>query len=105
MTDHNHSHDHEHDHQHEFDDEMIVLEDEEGNEHNFVLGEVIQVEEKDYAILLPVDDELEEGVIFRIEGEEDDQMILAEIDNDEEWEKVVNAYNEQMDDLDDEDED
>ncbi|OFW77249.1 MAG: hypothetical protein A2201_11230 [Alicyclobacillus sp. RIFOXYA1_FULL_53_8] len=102
MSDHEHEHDH--DHEHDFDDEIIVLEDEDGKEHNFVLGEVIQVDGKDYAILLPVDDDLEEGVIFRIEGEEDDQMILAEIDNDEEWEKVVQAYNEQMDDSDDDEE-
>jgi len=99
-----HEHDHDHDHEDDFEDEIIVLEDEDGKEHNFVLGEVIPVDGKDYAILLPVDDDLEEGVIFRIEGEEDDQMILAEIDNDEEWEKVVQAYNEQMDDSDDDEE-
>ncbi|MCF8564511.1 DUF1292 domain-containing protein [Alicyclobacillus tolerans] len=98
-------HNHDHDHEHELEDDLIVLEDEDGKEHNFVLGEVINVEGQDYAILLPVDDELEEGVIFRIDGEEGDQMILAEIEEDAEWEKVVNAYNEQMDEFDDEEDD
>jgi uncharacterized protein YrzB (UPF0473 family) len=102
MSDH-HDHDHDHDHEHEFDEEVILLEDEDGKEHRFVLGDVINVESTDYAILLPIDDELEEGVIFRIEGEDGEDMVLADIETDEEWEKVVNAYNEYMDDLDDED--
>lgn len=99
--DHQHTHDHEHDHE---EDEVIVLEDENGQEHQFVLGEVLTVEEKDYAVLLPIDEDLEEGVIFRIDGEDGDQMVLAEIDSDEEWQKVVDAYNDEMFD-DEEDED
>lgn len=102
MSDHEHEHDP--DHEHEFEEEVILLEDEDGKEHRFVLGDVITVEEQDYAILLPIDDELEEGVIFRIDGEEGDQMVLADIESDEEWEKVVTAYNESMDDFDEEDE-
>lgn len=94
---HQHTHDHEHD-----EDEVIVLEDENGQEHQFILGEVLTVEGKDYAVLLPIDEELEEGVIFRIDGEEGDQMVLAEIEDDDEWQKVVDAYN---DDLFDEEED
>lgn len=96
---------HQHDHEHEHDeDEIIVLEDENGQEHQFVLGEVLTVDEQDYAVLLPIDEEMEEGVIFRIDGEEGDQMVLAEIDNDEEWQKVVDAYNEDLFDEDEEDE-
>lgn len=100
MSEHNHE-----DHAHEFDDEeIIVLEDEDGKEHNFILGEIITVEEVDYAILLPIDEDVEEGVIFRVDGEEDDQMVLSEIEDDAEWQKVVEAYNAEMDDLDEEDE-
>lgn len=93
-----------HDHDEDMDEEIIVLEDEDGTEHNFVLGEVITVDEKDYAVLLPIDEDVDEGVIFRIDGEEDDHMILSDIEDDAEWEKVVTAYNEQMDELDEEDE-
>jgi uncharacterized protein YrzB (UPF0473 family) len=96
-------HQHVHDHDHDEEDEVIVLEDENGQEHQFVLGEVLTVEGKDYAVLLPIEDEMEEGVIFRIDGEEGDQMMLAEIDNDEEWQKVVDAYNEDL--FEDEEED
>ena len=101
--DHEHEHDHDHEHEHEM-DEVIVLEDEDGAEHNFVLGEVLTVEGKEYAVLLPIDEDLEEGVIFRIDGEEGDQMVLSDIESDEEWQKVVDAYNEQLGE-DDEDED
>lgn len=103
MADHNHDEHSDHSHDEEFEEEIILLEDEDGTEHRFVLGDVISVEEKDYAILLPIDDELEEGVIFRIDGEEDDQMVLADIESDEEWQKVVDAYNTYMDELDGED--
>lgn len=99
--------DHPEDHLHDDDmeDEVIVLEDEEGNEHSFVLGEVLTVDERDYAVLLPIDDDVEEGVILRIDGEDGDDMVLSDIESDEEWEKVVNAYNEQMDEFEEEDED
>lgn len=98
--------DHEHDHDHEFtDDEVIVLEDEDGTEHSFVLGEVLTVEGKDYAVLLPIEEDLEEGVIFRIDGEDGNEMVLADIESDEEWQQVVDAYNEMLDEEDDEDED
>ncbi|WP_067620669.1 DUF1292 domain-containing protein [Alicyclobacillus acidiphilus] len=96
---------HQHDHDHDHDDEIIVLEDDNGEEHQFVLGEVLTVDEKDYAVLLPIDEDMEEGVIFRIDGEEGDQMVLAEIDNDEEWQRVVDAYNDDLFDEDEEDED
>jgi uncharacterized protein YrzB (UPF0473 family) len=92
MTDQNHNHDHEH----EFEDEVILLEDEDGNEHRFILGDVLDVDGKSYAVLLPIDEDIEEGVIFRIEGEDGDDYVLADIESDEEWQKVVDAYNEYM---------
>lgn len=92
---------HENANEHE-EDEVIVLEDESGQEHEFVLGEVLNVDEKDYAVLLPIEEDVDEGVIFRIEGEDGDQMVLAEIESDEEWQKVVDAYNDDM--FEDEDE-
>lgn len=89
----------------EHEDEVIVLEDENGEEHQFVLGEVLTVDNKDYAVLLPLDDSMEEGVIFRIDGEDGEQMVLSEIEDDEEWQRVVDAYNDELfDDSEDEEE-
>ncbi|MCL6631724.1 MAG: DUF1292 domain-containing protein [Alicyclobacillus herbarius] len=92
---HDHLHDHEHDHDHET-EEVIVLQDEDGNEHNFLLTDFISVDDKDYAVLLPADEDDDEGVIMRLEGEDGDDVVLAIIEDEEEWQKVVDAYNESL---------
>lgn len=75
-------------------DELIILTDEDGNEHEFSLIDVIEVDDNQYAILLPVEEEEEgEAVIFRIE-EEDGEDILVDIESDDEFERVVEAWEE-----------
>ncbi|MBY6276704.1 DUF1292 domain-containing protein [Symbiobacterium thermophilum] len=88
-----------HDHEHEHDDEIIVLTDEEGNEHEFSIVQVITVDGKDYAILLPIEDgeEAEEAVIMRID-EEDGEDVLVEIESEEEFDRVADAWEEMLDD-------
>lgn len=51
---------------------IIFLEDEEGNEIPFEFVDVIEYGKEEYAILLPVNKELEDGaVILQIDQEED----------------------------------
>ena len=90
-------HDHDHDHEHG-DEEVIVLTDEEGNEHEFTIVQVIKVDEKDYAILLPLhgEEEAEEAVILRID-QEDGEDVLVEIEDEEEFERVAEAWEELLD--------
>lgn len=83
-------------------EEIITLTDDEGNEHEFVLIDVLKVEDIDYAILLPADEESEEGIILKIIEGEDGGELLVEIDDDEEWEKVAALWNEMSDDEDEE---
>lgn len=93
------SHEHDHDHEHEHgDEEVIVLTDEEGNEHEFTIVQVIKVDEKDYAILLPLhgEEEAEEAVILRIDTEEGED-VLVEIEDEEEFERVAEAWEELLD--------
>lgn len=93
-----HQHDgHDHEHEHG-DEEIIVLTDEDGNEHEFSIVQVIKVDEKDYAILLPMDgeEEAEEAVILRID-QEDGEDILVEIENEDEFERVAEAWEELLD--------
>jgi uncharacterized protein YrzB (UPF0473 family) len=92
-----HEHDHDHDHEHE-DEEVIVLTDEDGNEHEFTIVQVIKVDEKDYAILLPLqgEEEAEEAVILRID-QENGEDVLVEIENEEEFERVAEAWEELLD--------
>lgn len=108
MTEHNHNHDHDHDHDHEVENEVVTLVDDEGNEHQFEVITVIEVAEKEYAVLFPLDGEDEEGseeaVILRIEKDENDEDVLVDIEDDEEWERVVAAWEDILSEEGDEDE-
>ena len=82
------------------DDEEIILVDEDGVEHSFYMLDAIEVEGSQYAVLQPMDvnpdeDEGEpEAVILKIEFDENGDEILTEIDDDDEWEKVVDIWSE-----------
>ncbi|MCY0877002.1 MAG: DUF1292 domain-containing protein [Firmicutes bacterium] len=78
------------------DDEIIILEDEDGNEHEFIIADTFDVESRMYAVLVAADGSSEEGFIFRVEEKEEDGesfVDFAEIDNDEEWAQVEKVYN------------
>ena len=80
----------------EFDelDNIVVLTDEEGNDVEFEFLDVVQVDEKEYVILLPVE-EMEKGevVIFRIEGDGEEESYIG-LEDEVEAEKVFNAFKE-----------
>ena len=50
--------------QEELDDDIVILEDEDGNAVTFQFLELVTVEEKPYAILLPLEDDEEGGVVI-----------------------------------------
>ena len=80
----------------EFDelDNKIILNDEEGNEIEFEFLDVVEVDEKEYVVLLPVEEaDKGEVVIFRIEGSEEDESYVS-LDNEEEAEKVFQIFKE-----------
>ena len=73
----------------------ITLTDEEtGEELEFVLIAEATIEDKLYYALMPKEDidECEEYVILRVSGEGDDQ-ILETVDDDDEFEKVEDYFN------------
>ena len=80
----------------EFDelDNIVVLTDEDGKDVEFEFLDVIQVDEKEYVILLPVE-EMEKGevVIFRIEGEGEEESYIG-LEDEAEAEKVFQAFKE-----------
>jgi uncharacterized protein YrzB (UPF0473 family) len=93
-------------------EEMIVLTDEEGHEHNFELIDTVEVEGKVYAVLVPVSEEEDygedEAVIFRIEEDEDGESIFVEIEDDDEWDNVRDVWENMADEegfMDEDDED
>jgi len=80
----------------------VVLVDEDGVEHTFVMLDVIEVDGAEYAILQPVeesqDEEEQEAIILKIETDEKGEEVLVDIENDEEWEKVADAWQDMMED-------
>ena len=80
----------------EFDelDNKLILNDEDGNEIEFEFLDVMNVDGNDYVVLLPVEEaEKGEVVIFRIEGEEEDESYVS-IQDDAEAERVFQAFKE-----------
>jgi uncharacterized protein YrzB (UPF0473 family) len=86
--------------------DIVVLVDEEGNEHDFALVDRFQVEENEYAILVPVlyleEDEEEDTVdfedeafIFRIDLDEGEEM-LVEVEDELEWNEVAAVWEERV---------
>lgn len=76
--------------------EVITLVDEEGKEHDFDLVDAIEVDEEKYAILAPIleDEEPDEVIILKVAKDENGEDVLYDIEDDDEWEKVANAWQE-----------
>ena len=79
--------------------DIILLYDEDGNETEFEVVATLEVEDNEYAILLPRDDErdpeaeeVDEAYILRIEQDENGEDILIGIDDEEELNMVIEAY-------------
>ena len=85
---------------------IVETVDEEGNVISFELYDIIEVEEQEYALLLPIDDDddkdSDEGelVIMRL-TQDGEEYIFETIDSDEEFDKVA-EYIENMDEEDEE---
>jgi uncharacterized protein YrzB (UPF0473 family) len=71
-------------------EDLITLLDENGVEHEFSLVDVLDVDERRYAVLQPVvaGEESESAVIFRMEEDE----TLVTIEDDAEFERVRQAF-------------
>lgn len=81
-------------------DNVITLTDDEGKEHDFTVIDIIEVNDAEYAILLPVakDDEKQENeaIILKITKDEDGNEVLVDIEDDDEWEEVADAWSQMI---------
>ena len=77
-------------------DQIIETVDENGNLVKFELFDIVEVDEKEYALLLPIEDKESDEVVLMHLTKEGDEYLFETIDNDEEFEKVAN-YVESMD--------
>lgn len=80
---------------------IITLLDDDDNPIDFEIIEMLEISGKHYAFLLPLNDESDaadddEAVIFRIDKTDDGDEIFAYIEDDAEWEMVVDTYNDML---------
>ena len=75
-------------------DNIVVLTDQDGVDTEFEFLDVVEVDGKEYVILLPVESADDgEVVIFRIEGEGEDETYVG-VETEEEASKVFEVFKE-----------
>lgn len=81
---------------------LVVLNDEDGNEVQFEFLDLIELDSEQYAILLPVeeeeDDEDGEVVILKVEdtGDDSDEETYVSVDDEETLNKVFEIFKEKF---------
>jgi uncharacterized protein YrzB (UPF0473 family) len=70
----------------------IVLTDESGEEREFDVVTKLDIEGKEYVIVVPSDGEEEEAIALRIDQDEDGGDILVSIEDEDEFAMVAEAY-------------
>ena len=78
-------------------DQIIETVDENGNVVKFELFDIVEVDEKEYALLLPVDEEESDEVVLMKITKDGEEYLFETIEDDEEFEKVA-EYVENMED-------
>lgn len=85
--------------------DIISLSDEEGNEYNFEILDRLETEDGDYVALLPIYDDPKqtlddngELVIMKV-GEENGEEYYENIDDDDEYDTVADAFIARLQDL------
>lgn len=75
---------------------MITLLDENNEEKEFQVVATLEINETEYAILLPLDEDTNEGLVFKI-IEENGEEVLEYVESDKEIDMVAKAYEELAD--------
>ena len=92
----------------DFEESEITLTDEEGKECKFEVLGTFELDDTQYMALIPVDSDDDECVLLKLTTDENGETMLVTIDDDEEFQRAADAFeNEYMGecDLDDDGED
>ena len=73
-------------------EEIVVLIDEDGAEVEFEIIELFELNGNSYAFLFPIAEDDEEAVIMKVAKNENNEDILVDIEEDDEWKAVVEAW-------------
>ncbi|MCQ2027265.1 DUF1292 domain-containing protein, partial [Clostridium butyricum] len=98
-SEHDHDHDHDHDHEHDAEEfDTVVLTDDEGKDHEFLHLDTLEVDGSTYFVLMPIseedseDEDADEAIILKLGKDDEGGEMLLDIEDDEEWEKVADAW-------------
>jgi uncharacterized protein YrzB (UPF0473 family) len=75
---------------------IIVLLDENGDEVAFEIVADFELNDQEYAILSPIDDDEDQALIFKVVEQEDGEPILEYLTDEDEFEFVAKAYEDLM---------
>lgn len=77
---------------------IIILNDEEGNEVQFEFLDLIELDEEEYVVLLPVEEDAEEVVILKVEDSEEDEEMenYVSVEDEDTLNKVFEIFKEKF---------
>ena len=73
-------------------EDIFTLTDEEGNESEFELLGELNIDDNTYLALIPLDGDEDEYVILKVEVDENGDELLVTIDDDDEFDRVADAF-------------
>ena len=82
--------------------DIITLEFDDGKEVECEILGVFDVDDKEYIALIPEDDSDEVYIYGYVENEDDDEFELLDIDDNDEFDKVVKVFEALVEELDEE---
>lgn len=85
---------HDHEHEDEMETGILTFVDDDGNDVRFEILDVVTLDEKEYLVVLPVD-ETEGGVLILEIKQEDGEEVYDTVTDDEEAEKVFKKFQEE----------
>lgn len=74
-------------------EETVLVIDDQGQTYEMVVIYTFAADDHVYAVLLDKHHPDDDGIIMRME-EEDGETVFVHIEDDEEWDRAVNTYNE-----------
>ncbi|EJP6470838.1 DUF1292 domain-containing protein [Clostridium botulinum] len=72
--------------------DTITLTDEEGKETEFEVITKLDIEDKEYVVVVPKDEEVDDAIALRIDNNANDEEVLVPVEEDEEFNMVAEAY-------------
>ncbi|MBD5639070.1 DUF1292 domain-containing protein [Clostridium botulinum] len=72
--------------------DTITLTDEEGKKTEFEVITKLDIEDKEYVVVVPKDEEVDEAIALRIDNNDKGEEVLVPVEEDEEFNMVAEAY-------------